>query len=59
LLKDDRWYRAQSLSAPGDFIGAIAITEAGTYTPLVTNATARDHARNQFAISQFGIAAPH
>jgi hypothetical protein len=55
LLEDDHWYRQQFTGLPGDFVAVIDITKSGTYTPIVTNATARDRDRNRFVLSRFGI----
>jgi hypothetical protein len=55
LLKNNRWYRQQVTSARGDFVAVIEITESGTYTPIVTNATRHNHDLNRFVLSRFGI----
>jgi hypothetical protein len=57
LLKDKHWYRQLGTDVPGDFVGIIDITESGTYTPIITNATRNDHDRNKFVLSRFGLVA--
>ena len=55
LLKGDSWYRSFGTGTPGDFVSVVDITEPGVYTPIVTNATARDHDRNRFLLSRFAV----
>jgi hypothetical protein len=57
LLKDRHWYRHLGTDVPGDFVGIIDITESGTYTPIISNATRNDHDRNKFVLSRFGLVA--
>jgi len=57
LLKNERWYRELTIAAPGSFIAVIDISESGTYTPLITNATMRDREQNRFILSRFGVVA--
>jgi hypothetical protein len=57
LLKDNQWYRQVGTNSPGEFIAVVEITDSGTYTPIVTNNTARDHDRNRFVLSRFGVVA--
>ncbi len=55
VLKGGQWYRQAQVRARGDFVVVVQIPESGSYTPLITNATAGDGERTSFVLSHFGV----
>ena len=55
VLESGRWHRQVTISEPGDFVAVVGIETPGTFVPIVTNATRRDHDRNTFTLSRFGV----
>lgn len=55
VLRGVNWYRQVVVRSPGDFVAVINIPDAGTYAPLITNATPRTGERTSFVLSRFGV----
>jgi len=60
VLEGGRWAGSVVITDPGEFIAVVPLDSpphAGqrSYTPIVTNATRRDHDRNRFTLSRFGV----
>ena len=59
VLKNNVWYKQAIVNAPGAFVIVVPIDEAGTYTPLVTNAMSPGQRDNHLVITKAGFLDPH
>jgi len=55
LLEHGRWSSQLVITEPGEFIAVVPAEVPGTYVPIITNATRRDHDRSRFTLSRFGV----
>ncbi len=55
VLENGQWHGQVTINEPGDFVAVVEIERAGSFVPIVTNATRRDHDRNIFTLTRFGV----